>query len=67
MRSNDGYSVRTWCGLVLSVVTGYVVALKVHYAVTVHWSMPHQSDPFACLVWLAVTAMLAMVVIYLDE
>jgi hypothetical protein len=67
MRANDGYSVRTWCGLVLSVVTGYVVALKVHYAVTVHWSMPHQSDPFACIVWLVVTGFLAALVVSLDD
>jgi hypothetical protein len=53
--------------LVLSFVTGYVAALKVHYAVTIRWSPEGQSDPFACLVWFAVFAVLALVVIHFDE
>ena len=55
---------RFWLLHLASFITGYIVALKVHWAWSGNWEINQggQSDPFAVVIWIAVTCALSYMI-----
>ena len=58
-----GNNLKFWLLHLASFITGYLAALKIHYAWTGNWEINRNtSDPFAVIIWIAVTCALSYMI-----